>query len=55
MLTMSDFQKIIQLRNSGKTQEEIADLVGISRRSVIRYLKYGSIPVYRKSSHRHTF
>ena len=45
---MSDYKQIIQLRNKGKTQEEIALLTGISRRSVIRYLKDGKIPSYSR-------
>ena len=45
---MTDYQKIVQLRNSGKTQAEIADQLGISRRSVIRYLKQGKIPKYSR-------
>jgi transposase len=47
---MSDFKQIIQLRNSGKTQDEIAHILCISRRSVIRYLKSGSIPVYSRET-----
>lgn len=46
---MGDFTQIIQLRNKGKTQEEIASILGISRRSVIRYLKDGQIPQYSRS------
>ncbi len=45
---MTDYQQIIILRNEGKTQEEIANKLGISRRSVIRYLKAGKIPVYSR-------
>lgn len=48
MITMTEFKQIVQLRNEGKTQQEIAELLGISRRSVIRYLKNGSIPVYSR-------
>ena len=47
---MTEFQKIIQLRNEGKTQEEIASIVGISKRSVIRYLKLGKIPKYSRKT-----
>jgi transposase len=50
MISMTDFQQIIQLRNKGKTQEEIAHKLGISRRSVIRYLKEGKIPQYSRST-----
>lgn len=49
MISMDDFKKIIQLRNEGKTQEEIAQTLGISRRSVIRYLKNGKIPQYSRA------
>ena len=45
---MTDFKQIIQLRNSGKTQDEIAQQLGISRRSIIRYLKEGKIPTYQR-------
>ena len=45
---MDDFKRIIQLRNEGKTQEEIAQIIGVSRRSVIRYLKSGKIPKYSR-------
>lgn len=48
MISMTDYQRIVQLRNSGKTQEEIARELGISRRSVIRYLKDGKIPSYSR-------
>ncbi len=47
---MADFKQIIQLRNKGKTQQEIANSLGISRRSVIRYLKDGQIPQYTRST-----
>lgn len=46
---MSKYTEIIQLRNAGKSQEEIAEILGVSRRSVIRYLSTGKIPVYRRS------
>ena len=48
MISMSDFKQIIALRNRGKTQQEIANSLGISRRSVIRYLKEGQIPQYKR-------
>ncbi|MBC8552283.1 MAG: IS21 family transposase [Candidatus Brocadiales bacterium] len=47
---MTDFKQIIQLRNKGKTQQEIADKLGVSRRSVIRYLKDGKIPHYSRET-----
>jgi transposase len=50
MIAMTDFQQIVQLRNEGNTQEEIANRLGISRRSVIRYLKDGKIPVYKRDT-----
>lgn len=46
---MSDYKQIIQLRNKGKTQQEIANILGISRRSVIRYLQEGKIPQYSRA------
>jgi transposase len=48
MITMTDFTQIIQMRNKGLTQEQIAQALGISRRSVIRYLKDGHVPVYKR-------
>lgn len=55
MISMSDYKQIIQLRNKGNTQEEIASITGVSRRSVIRYLKDGKIPSYSRvtKSNRH--
>jgi len=50
---MTEFQRIIQLRNEGKTQDEIAKIVGVSRRSVIRYLKMGKIPEYSRAAYSH--
>jgi len=47
---MTTFSQIIQLRNQGKTQEDIALALGISRRSVIRYLQNGNIPVYSRKT-----
>lgn len=49
MISMTTFSQIIALRNKGLTQDEIAKTLGISRRSVIRYLKNGSIPVYSRN------
>ena len=46
---MTDFQQIIILRNQNKSQQEIAEILDISRRSVIRYLKTGKIPKYTRS------
>ena len=48
MITMTEYQDIVRLRNSGKTHQEIANLVGISTRSVSRYLKQGKIPKYQR-------
>ncbi len=50
MIKMTDYQQIVQLRNKGKTQVEIAKTLGISRRSVIRYLKQGKIPKYSRAN-----
>ncbi|RLA63085.1 MAG: IS21 family transposase, partial [Epsilonproteobacteria bacterium] len=46
----TDFKQIIQLRNKGKSQQEIANAIGVSRRSVIRYLKDGHIPQYSRKT-----
>lgn len=48
MISMTDYKQIIQLRNKGKSQEDIAKAIGISRRTVIRYLKDGHIPKYSR-------
>lgn len=50
MISMNDFKIIIKLRNEGKSQSEIASYLGISRRSVIRYLKSGKIPQYKREA-----
>lgn len=50
MISMTDFKQIIQLRNKGKSQQEIANAIGVSRRSVIRYLKDGHIPQYSRKT-----
>ena len=47
---MTEYKQIVQLRNKGKTQREIALALGISRRSVIRYLKEGKIPQYKREA-----
>ena len=47
---MTDYKQIIQLRNKGKSQEDIAKAIGISRRTVIRYLKDGHIPKYSREN-----
>jgi len=52
MITMADFKQIIQLRNEGVKQDEIAQRLGVSRRSVIRYLNSGKIPVYQRKKKR---
>ena len=48
MISMPEYEEIIKLRNKGFTQEEIAVLVGISLRTVSRYLASGKIPVYKR-------
>lgn len=50
MISMTDFKQIIILRNEGKSQQDIAIQLGISRRSVIRYLKSGKIPTYKRAN-----
>ena len=47
---MVEFEQIVKLRNQGKTQGEIAELLGISRRSVGRYLKSGKVPKYERAT-----
>lgn len=46
MISMHDFSEIIKLRNAGKTQDEIAQKLGVNRRTIIRYLQEGKIPKY---------
>ena len=50
MISMTDFKQIIQLRNKGRSQKEIAKALGISRRTIIRYLKDGHIPKYERKN-----
>ena len=45
---MNEFKRIVQLRNAGKTQKEIAAELGVSDRTVRNYLKEGKIPVYER-------
>lgn len=52
MISMNDFKHIIQLRNEGLTQEQIAKRLNLSRRTVIRYLKSGKIPDYSRSNNK---
>lgn len=47
---MDEFSKIITLRNQGYSQEDIAKILCVSRRSVIRYLKTGQIPCYKRAN-----
>ena len=48
MISMDEFQRIVQLRNEGKTHEEIGRIIGRSKRSVGRYLKSGKVPKYER-------
>lgn len=48
MLKMEEYKTLIKLRNEGDTQEVIADKIDCSRRTVIRYLNSGKIPVYKR-------
>lgn len=50
MISMVEFEQIVKLRNEGKSQREIAELLGISRRSVGRYLKSGKVPKYERAT-----
>lgn len=47
---MTDFKEIVKLRNQGKSQEDIANLLGLSRRTIIRYLQSGKIPKYNRTN-----
>ena len=46
---MTEFKRIVQLRNNGKTQKEIGIELGLSERTVRNYLKTGSIPSYQRT------
>ncbi len=46
---MTEFKRIIQLRNDGKTQKEIGIELGLSERTVRNYLKSGSVPSYTRT------
>lgn len=47
---MTEFKKIVQLRNDGKTQKEIGIELGLSERTVRNYLKSGSFPSYTRTA-----
>jgi transcriptional regulator with XRE-family HTH domain len=49
MILMTDFKKIVQLRNEGKTQKEIGVELGLTEKTVRKYLKSGSIPSYTRT------
>jgi DNA-directed RNA polymerase specialized sigma24 family protein len=49
MILMTEFKQIVQLRNLGKTQKEIAAELGLSERTIRNYLKSGSIPCYERT------
>jgi transposase len=50
MISMNEFKRIVQLRNGGKTQAEIAAELGVTERTVRNYLKNGRIPVYERTA-----
>lgn len=53
MIGIMDFKEIVVRRNEGKSQEEIAKELGVSRRTVGKYLRSGEVPSYgRKFSTR---
>ena len=45
---MDEFERIVKLRNEGKTHTEIGRIIGRSKRSVGRYLKSGKVPKYER-------
>ncbi len=49
MITMSEFNEIKKYRNKGYTQQEIANLIGISISTVKRYLSSNKLPVYKRA------
>lgn len=46
---MTEFEDIVKLRNQGKTQEEIGQIIGKSRKTVGKYLRSGKIPKYKRT------
>jgi len=48
VIGIMDFKDIVTLRNEGKGHEEIAQRLGISRRTVGRYLRSGEVPQYER-------
>ena len=46
MINMGHYKEIIRLRNGGETQEEIAQELGLSCKTVGRYLRRGEVPIY---------
>ena len=46
---MTEFKRIVQLRNDGKTQKQIGIELGLSERTVRNYLKSGSVPSYTRT------
>lgn len=50
MIRMVEYKEIIRLRNIGMSQKAISSQLGISRRTVGRYLRSGEIPHYRRCS-----
>ncbi len=50
MINMGDYTEIIKLRNRDKTQDEISAQLGISRKTVGRYLRSGEVPIYMREA-----
>lgn len=48
MISMDEFKCILKYRSEGKTQQQIADKMGLSRKTIGRYLKEGKIPEYNR-------
>lgn len=46
---MDQFKQIIKFRDEGKSHKEIASILGLSRKTISRYLKEGKIPVYNRN------
>lgn len=47
---MTEFKRIVQLRNEGKTQKEIGIELGLSERTIRNYLKSGTVPSYTRTA-----
>ena len=50
MIDMESYYQIVKLRNQGLSQKQISEELGISRKTIGRYLREGRIPHYYRKS-----